>query len=120
MKCNKAQEWISLQLDGQLAAQHVVVLQEHLDACADCRLYCDDLLVGRRMLMATTATLPDNFDWKLQLRLNQVMREAAREVRIPWRLPLTGWRRWISRAGFSAVLGLTAVLLVALVLPERM
>lgn len=120
MKCNKAQEWISLQLDGQLAAQHMLLLQAHLDACVECRRYCDDLLVGRRMLGATEPDLPEIFDWKLQLRLNQVLREAAREVKIPWQQPLAAWRRWFVRAGASAVVGLTAVLLLALVLPSHL
>jgi hypothetical protein len=120
MKCNKAQEWISLQLDGQLAAQHVPVLQEHLGACADCRVYCDELLMGRRLLAAASAAPLDNFDWKLQLRLNHAMREAAREVRYPWGQPLAGWRRWLARAGVAAAFGLTAVLVVALVAPGRL
>ena len=117
MKCNKAQEWISLQMDGQLPAEHVPVLNEHLGGCAACRRYCDDLLAGRRLLVCTNPAPPDNFDWKLQLRLNHVLREAAREVSYPWPRPLAGWRRWMSRAGLSAAVGLGAVLALSMVVP---
>lgn len=119
MNCNKAQEWISLQMDGQLPAQHVPLLQEHLTGCAVCRLYCDEFLLGRRLLAAIDPVPPDNFDWKLQLRLNHAMREAAREIQFPWSRPPGRWRFWLSRAGLAAPLGLAAVMVLSLVLPTR-
>jgi hypothetical protein len=119
MKCNKAQEWISLQMDGQLSAERVSILNEHLGRCEACRIYCDDLMLGRRLFAATEPSPPDNFDWKLQLRLNQAMREVAREVSFPWPRTLTGWRLWFTRAGISAAVGLGAVLVFSLFLPAR-
>jgi len=120
MKCGKVQEWISQEMDGQLAAEHVAPLAEHLEICASCREFRDELRVGLRMLHATDPVLPDNFDWKLQLRLSRAMREAARDATYPWSREGAGWRRWLARAGFSAAVGLAAVLSVALLTPARM
>jgi hypothetical protein len=118
MKCRKAQEWISLQMDDQLAPERVGDLQDHLEACADCRQYRDDLQLGLRMMHATEPQLPENFDWKLQLRLSQAMREAARDAAYPWAEERASWwRGWLGRAGASAAVGMAAVLLVALVVP---
>lgn len=117
MKCRKVREWIGLEMDGQLAPQHVASLQDHLEFCEDCRRYRTDLLLGQRLLQATEPSLPENFDWKLQLGLKRTIREAARDVRDPWNSNQTVWRRWLSRAGVSAAVGLAAVLTVAIVVP---
>ena len=37
MKCSKIQEWISLEIDDQLPPENVRPLQDHLQACEDCR-----------------------------------------------------------------------------------
>jgi hypothetical protein len=118
MKCNKAQEWMSLEMDGRLTPEHVPLLQQHLTACGACRGYRDELLVSRRLLRATTPTLPESFDWKLQLRLNRALREAAGQASYPLTQPAATWRRWFARAGVSATLGLAAVLALALFLPS--
>jgi hypothetical protein len=117
MKCNKAKEWLSLEMDGRLAPQYVPPLQQHLSGCDACRAYRDDLQISRRLVQATGPTLSDSFDWKLQLRLNRALREAARDASAPWPQPAVGWRHWLLRAGFSATLGLSAVLVVALLSP---
>lgn len=117
MKCQRFRDWISLDMDGQLAPEHVVALDDHLLSCAECRQYQEDLLVGTRMIRATEPELPDNFDWNLQLRLSQAMREAAQNAH-PWEEPdASGWRRWLGRAGVSAAVGLAAVLAVAIMVP---
>ncbi|HOX26309.1 MAG TPA: zf-HC2 domain-containing protein [Candidatus Krumholzibacteria bacterium] len=120
MKCGKVQEWIGLEIDGQLAPEYVAPLAGHLEACARCREFRDDLRIGLRMLHATDPVLPDNFDWKLQLRLSQAMREAARDAAFPWQETGRGWRRWFTRAGVSAAFGLAAVLSIAMLAPARM
>jgi hypothetical protein len=119
MKCSKIQEWISLEMDDQLPPEHVADLQDHLESCDECRGFRDDLQVGLRMLHATDPELPDNFDWKLQLRLSQTLRETARDQQFPWQDTAPGWRRWTARAGVSAAVGLAAVLAVAMVAPGR-
>jgi hypothetical protein len=117
MKCSKYREWISSQMDGQLDPHHVSTLEDHLQACAACRAYREELRLGARFLHATTPVLPDDFDWKLQLRLSRAMREAAAESH-PWRDERAGWRAWLGRAVPSAAVGLAAVLAVAIMLPE--
>lgn len=116
MNCRRCQDWISLELDGQLAPSHVAALQEHLQDCADCRAYREDLQIGLRMLQATEPQLPENFDWKLQLGLSRAMREAAQEGH-PWPERPSSWRQWFGRAGISAACGLAAVLTMAVVGP---
>lgn len=118
MKCNKTQQWLNLQIDGQLEAERVPMLQAHLAVCGDCRQYRDDLLLAQRLLRADVAALPENFDWKLQLRLNQAMREAVRTSSFPWHDEAGGWRRWFARAGVFTSVGLCAVLAVALLGPS--
>ncbi len=120
MNCRKARQWISLERDGQLQPQHVVALQTHLESCTGCQEYRSELTLGLRMLAATEPRLPETFDWKLQLRLSQALREAARETAYPWPEESAGWRPWLGRAGLSAALGLAAVLAVAVIAPDRM
>jgi len=116
MKCNRIQQWISQEMDGQLAPEHVAPLAEHLQSCTECRGFQHDLQVGARMLRATEPTLGDDFDWKLQLRLSRAMREAAQQAH-PWQDAPSRWRPWLTRAGFSGAVGLAAVLTLALLLP---
>ena len=120
MKCNKVHEWISLEIDDHLPPENVRPLQDHLQSCEECRGYREDLQVGLRMLQATDPVLPDNFDWKLQLRLSQTLRETARDTAYPWLDEETGWRRWWTRASLSAAMGLAAVLAVAVLAPGQM
>ena len=114
MRCNKAQENLSLQLDGTLPPDLMGSLSAHLDICADCREYRDDLLMASRLLQATEPELPDNFDWKLHLRLNQTLKEAAGEVAYPWEdKPVDRWR-WLRNFGSAAAVGMAAVLALAI------
>lgn len=117
MKCNRIQQWISQEMDGQLAPEHVAPLAEHLQACDECRGFRQDLQVGVRMLRATEPTLGDDFDWKLQLRLSRAMREAAQQSH-PWQDAPSRWRPWLTRAGISGAVGLAAVLTLAVLLPS--
>lgn len=116
MKCHRIQQWISEEIDGQLAPEHVAPLAEHLQSCEECRTFGEDLRIGTRMLHATEPTLPDDFDWKLQLRLSRAMRDAARHSH-PWQEAPSRWRPWLLRAGISGSVGLAAVLTLALLLP---
>jgi hypothetical protein len=120
MNCRKFQEWISLEIDDQLPPENVRSLQDHLQACDECREFREDLNVGLRMLHATDPELPENFDWKLQLKLSQTLRETARDAAYPWHEEERGWRRWLTRAGLSAAMGLAAVLAVAMLAPGQM
>ena len=114
MRCGKARQWLSLDLDDQLPHDRVIALEHHLDACSECRAFRDDLLAGRRILKATEPKLSDSFEWRLRLRLNRTLEEAARLAPAPWEEPsgrVAGWWRHFSVA--SSV-GLAAVLTIAL------
>ncbi|MCP4292496.1 MAG: hypothetical protein GY780_11770 [bacterium] len=114
MRCNKAQENLSLELDGVLPPDRTGALTSHLDGCGDCRKYRDDLLMGTRILQATEPELPDNFDWKLQLKLNQALKETAGEVAYPWEdKPRDRWS-WLRNFGSAAAVGMAAVLALAI------
>ena len=114
MRCQKAKEYVSRELDALLPPDATGKLRDHLDACSDCREFREDLLLGQRLLAATEPRLPDNFDWKLQLRLNQALQRTAGEERYPWQTPQAD--RWVWRRNFGAAtaVGLAAVLALAM------
>lgn len=116
MRCNKAREYLSNDLDAQLPPDVAGSLREHLDACTACREHQEDLLVGRRLLAATAPELPENFDWKLQLRLNQALRQRAGETAYPWDEPLRDRWQFVRNFTTAAAVGMAAVLAVALFL----
>ena len=113
MRCNKAQEYLSLELDGMLPPGATAQLSEHLDSCAECREYRQDLQLSQRFLGATEPQLPDNFDWKLQLRLNQSLKKAAGEAAYPWEEKREGRWSWFRNFGTAAAVGVAAVLALA-------
>jgi Putative zinc-finger len=114
MRCKKAQEYLGLDLDGVIPPDVTVEVTNHLDGCTDCREFREDLLLGRRILQATEPELPENFDWKLQLRLNQAIKETAGEVAYPWEeKPADRWRWW-RNFGSAAAVGMAAVLALAI------
>jgi len=116
MRCPKAREYLSHQLDEQLTPDRARALDAHLDRCEDCRDYRADLALGRRLLAATDPELPSNFEWKLQLRLNQALQQAAGDVAYPWQEERPDRWRWFGNFGAAAAVGLAAVLAVAVFL----
>jgi len=116
MRCNKAREVLSLEMDGRTPPDAAVALETHLETCADCQEYRADLLLGRRLLSATEPVLPENFDWKLQLRLNQTLKEAAGEVAYPWAEERADRWAWLRNFGAATAVGMAAVLTVAIFL----
>jgi len=103
-----------MELDGVLPPENTGKLTDHLDSCGDCREFREDLLMGQRLLKATEPELPDNFDWKLQLRLNQAIKETAGVVAYPWEeTPIDRWR-WVRNFGSAAAVGMAAVLALAI------
>jgi hypothetical protein len=114
MKCNSAQENLSLKIDGVLPVEKTGELELHLKECSDCREFYEDLLMGIRMLAATEPQLPDNFDWKLQLKLNQALKDAVGESAYPWEEKSSGRLRWFQNFGAAAAVGMAAVLALAI------
>lgn len=118
MFCNKARNWINLERDGMLPADKLVALEKHLDSCAECRAYREDLATMNRLLGAADAEPPANFEWKLQLRLNRALRQAADDGATPWVAPRNDSLRWLRGFGAAAVVGLAAsIALAVFVLP---
>ncbi len=114
MRCGKARQWLSLDLDDQLPHDRVIALEHHLDACSECRAYRDDLVTGHRILKATESQLSDSFEWRLRLRLNRTLEEAARLAPAPWLEPSGRIAGWWRHFGVAGAVGLAAVLTVAL------
>jgi len=116
MRCHKARNYISQEMDEHLPPDATVDLTEHLDSCLECREYRDNLLLGRKAIAATTPTLPDNFDWKLQLKLNQTLQHTAGANAYPWEESDPDRWRWFSNFGAAAAVGMAAVLALAMFL----
>lgn len=115
MRCSKAREFLSRHLDDQLPPAQTGELDRHLDGCDDCRQYQADLRIGQRLLAATEPELPENFDWKLQLRLNQTLREAAGDAVFPWEeTPTVDRWAFLRSFGGAAAAGMAAVLALAM------
>jgi predicted anti-sigma-YlaC factor YlaD len=110
MRCNKAREFLSLELDGIVPPDSTVELEQHLDSCSECQEYRADLILGQRLLAATEPELPENFDWKLQLRLSQTLREAAGDVAYPWEEESRDIWGWVRNFGAAAAVGMAAIL----------
>jgi hypothetical protein len=119
MRCGKAQEWLSLAMDGQLSPERTFSLEQHLEQCPHCRQYRRELHLGQLLLRSTEPGLPESFEWRLQLRLNQVLQESARSNAVPWTDSSGGFSRWLAASGLAAAAGLAAMLTLSfLVLPS--
>ena len=114
MRCGKAREYVSQELDGALPPDATGKLRDHLDTCGDCREYRDDVLLSQRLLAATEPQLPDNFEWKLQLKLNQAIQQTAGETRYPWHEEVGDRWAWLRNFGAATAVGLAAVLALAM------
>ncbi len=101
-------------MDETLPADVAGKLERHLEACADCRGYREDLQLGRRLLAGTEPALSENFEWRLQLRLSQAMQQAAADAIYPWDDPRADRRDWFRNFGTAASVGLAAVLALAM------
>jgi len=105
---------LSLEIDGLLPPDSLHELDRHLETCDDCLEYRADLQLGQRLLAATEPELPENFEWKLRLKLNQTIREAAGRTEYPWFEEQVDRWRWVRNFTSAAAVGLAAVLSVAM------
>jgi hypothetical protein len=110
MRCGKAQKWLSLEMDDHLPPDKTPALEEHLQRCTNCRSYRDDLLLGRRLLRSESPQLSDNFDWRLQLRLNHSLKDIVGNTALPWEDSLPHRGRWWASVGMAAAGGLAVTL----------
>ena len=115
MRCSKARDYVSQEIDAILPPDATGKLRDHLDSCADCRQFHEDLLMGQRLLAATEPELPENFEWKLQLKLNQALQQSAGESHYPWSDEQIQDRWvWLRNFGAATAVGLAAVLALAI------
>jgi len=114
MRCHKAKNYICQEMDEHLPPDVTLALTTHLDSCADCREFRSDLFVGSRAIAATAPELPANFEWKLQLRLNQALQAAAGETVYPWGDQESDKWGWFRNFGAAAAVGMAAVLALAM------
>jgi len=114
MRCSKAREYVSWDLDAVLPPDATGKLREHLDQCGDCRQYRTDLLLGQRLMAATEPELPENFEWKLQLKLNHALQQTAGEAHYPWQSETADRWAWLRNFGAATAVGLAAVLALAM------
>lgn len=106
MRCNKAREWISDSLDARLDESKGLELSEHLADCPDCRTHQTVLEQGQAMLRQEMVEPSENFEWKVQLKIQQALRDKAVSEE-----PLTGWRFW--RPALASATGVALLVVVA-------
>lgn len=59
-QCERAREWISLELDGELSAFELQLVHRHVRRCADCREYAHDLRAIAGLLRAAPLEQPSH------------------------------------------------------------
>ncbi|RKZ18176.1 hypothetical protein DRQ53_01155 [bacterium] len=77
MRCSKARAYISDGLDDRLDESRGLQLSGHLDQCPDCQQHQFVLQRGQAVLREEMVEPPENFDWKVQLKIQQALREKA-------------------------------------------
>src|SRR5581483_2518027 len=94
--CERASQWISLRLDGELSELETAALERHLDACPRC---------------AALATRVGGFTWMLR---DQPLLEIPREVVVaaPRSQRVRVARRGGAVLAFAAALGAVAAFVV--------
>jgi hypothetical protein len=93
---------ISESLDDRLDESRGLKLSRHLDDCSDCRRHQSVLARGQELLRESFVEPPENFDWKVQLKIQQALREKAGATE-----PVTGWSFWrpalVSASGVAVI-----------------
>ena len=115
MNCNKFQQWLSLDMDGELSASHSTLLQEHLESCPACRRLKEEWgMLGQHLRESTVAPAQTpEAAWADVHRAIRLVGDAGRKAES---LSVFGARlRWIG-AGLTAV----AALFVAFILVRPM
>ena len=58
-RCDRAREWISLQIDGELSELERIVLEAHVARCSECRVFRIDVRgISRELRQAPLERLP--------------------------------------------------------------
>ena len=59
-RCERAREWLSLRLDGELSELAQKMLEAHLARCAQCREYEAEVVTMTRLIRATPLERPEH------------------------------------------------------------
>jgi hypothetical protein len=111
MRCNKARELISDALDARLDESKGLELSEHLATCSDCMTHQTVLARGQALLREEMVEPPENFEWKVQLKIQQALRDQAVAEE-----PLSGWKFWRPALASAASVALLVVVAGGLLL----
>ena len=106
MRCNKAREYISDALDERLDEVRGLELSTHLGGCPDCLQHQSLLERARPLLQQDLVEPSENFEWKVQLKIQQALREKAAPAETA-----AGWRFW--RPALASATSVAAVVLIA-------
>lgn len=97
--CEKALDWISLDLDGALTPQERRELEDHLAVCPGCAALARELAALHRVLPELEEEVPEGFHQAVMERVRAEKVQAlpaGRGRAVPW-------RRWLSLAAVCAV-----------------
>jgi ferric-dicitrate binding protein FerR (iron transport regulator) len=75
--CERAREWTSLRLDDELSPLEEELLERHLEACGDCRLFAEDVRWATDVLRLTPQERPAR---RITLPLPARRRAAGRRL----------------------------------------
>jgi predicted anti-sigma-YlaC factor YlaD len=53
MLCDRTREWVALRLDGELSEFENAIMRPHLERCASCRAFADDVAAIAREIRST-------------------------------------------------------------------
>ena len=53
MRCSKARDYLSRDMDGLLPPDATAGLRDHVDKCRECQSFREDLVLGRRLMAAS-------------------------------------------------------------------
>ncbi len=121
MLCYSARKLINQEMDGRLPDRKVRPLAEHVDRCAKCAAFRDELDTGRRLLRATADEPSESFEWTLQLKLNRALQEAAATSTVPWEAEPSGGGAlaWVRSFAVSSLAGVAVAAALAIWLLPR-
>jgi predicted anti-sigma-YlaC factor YlaD len=53
MLCDRTREWVALRLDGELSEFETAIMRPHLERCASCRAFADDVAAIAKEIRST-------------------------------------------------------------------
>ena len=79
MLCDRTREWVALRLDGELSEFETAIMRSHLDRCAECTAFADDVAAIARELRSTPLDAPER---PVVLELPRGLRLSPRRLQL--------------------------------------